>query len=425
MRVDILAIGSRGDVQPYVALGLGLGRAGYRVRMVTLGGFDELIRGHGLDHLVIAQSPQEIGKTAAGRGWADQRAGAADFLRGLNRIANALLEQGMANYWQAARDVEALIVSPLGLLIGGHIAERLQAPMIQAQLVPPVVRTRYDWTGRSNLPARLRGRIAPFVDTAFKLLNWSQLRRSTNTARQRVLGLPPLPLAEPLYALFRKRGPLLGAYSPAVAPRMPDWGDWIHVTGYWFLDDPPGWAPPEGLADFLRSGPRPLFIGFGSTPFPLPEATTELVVRAVARAGQRGVLLAGGSGLSTGRLSDQVFSLDSVPHSWLLPQVCAAVHHGGAGVTGAALRAGLPSVVVPIFADQPFWGNRLFQLGAGPRPIPAHRLNENDLTNAIRATQDGGMRSRAAALGTQIRAEDGVANAVAAFNRHMKLSTGI
>lgn len=419
MRIDILAIGSRGDVQPYIALGLGLRMAGYRVRMVTMGGFEELVRGCGLDHLVIAQSPQAIAKTAEGSGWIKKRAKPAGFLRGLLRLANTLIEEGMTTYWHACRDVEALIVSPFGLLLGGHIAERLNVPMIQAQLAPPVVRTRYNWDGSSDLRAALRGTGAACLDTTFRLLNWSQLRRSTNAARQKVLALGPLPWSEPIRALFRERTLLIGAYSPAVAPRLADWGDWIHVTGYWFLDDHSAWAPPSDLIDFLRSGPPPLFIGFGSTPFPQPETTTDIIVRAVARSGHRGVLVSGGSGLGSGRLSDEVFSLDSVPHSWLLPQVCAAVHHGGAGVTGAVLRAGLPSVAVPIFADQPFWASRLFELGVGPRPIPAQHLNENELTAAIRATADREMRRRAAGLGKKIREEDGVTRAVEVIQNHL------
>jgi sterol 3beta-glucosyltransferase len=136
------------------------------------------------------------------------------------------------------------------------------------------------------------------------------------------------------------------------------------------------------------------------------------VVQAVTTAGCRAIVVAGGSGLATGRLSPDVLSVDSVPHSWLFPRVRAAVHHGGAGVTGAALRAGLPSVVVPVFADQPFWGSRVFELGAGPRPIPARRLTADNLASAIRATTGQEIERRAAALGEQIRRENGLDRAV-------------
>src|SRR5262249_20014860 len=158
----------------------------------------------------------------------------------------------------------------------------------------------------------------------------------------KTLDLPPLPLTAPFRAEINNPALLLAAYSPAVAPRIPDWPDWIQVTGYWLLDDPPGWSPQPELADFLASGPRPVFVGCGTVPFPRPGEASELVARAVKRAGHRAIVVAGGSGLPTGELSPNVLSVDSVPHGWLFSRVCAAVHHGGAGVTGAALRAGLP-----------------------------------------------------------------------------------
>ena len=417
MRIDILAIGSRGDVQPYVALGLGLQAAGHRVRLVTLGGFEDLVGGRGLDHLSIGGSPGDIANTAAGREWIQRRGSTIGFLQGFVRVADSLIEAGIASYWQACQDVEALVSSPMGLLVGIHIAEGLRVPLIRAQLAPP-----YDWAGRRNLLTALRSDCTAFIGALFHLVLWSKLRRRTNAARAKILALPPLPLTGSSGAMDSRRLPLLAGYSPAVVPRPPNWGNWIHVTGYWFLSDPPGWVPPADLVDFLRSGPPPVFGGFGSTPFPRPEAATDLVVRALACAGQRGVLVAGGSGLPTGRLTDDVFSVDFVPHGWLFPQVCAAVHHGGAGVTGAALRAGLPSVVVPVFADQPFWGQRVFNLGAGPRPIPAKKLTKDILARALRATAGKEMRARASALGEHIRRENGVACAVKAIHQHVGLA---
>src|SRR5262245_40951114 len=120
MRIDILAIGSQGDVQPYVALGVGLQMVGYRVRVITLGGFDELVRGRGLDHLPIGDSPQDIANTAAGRDWIQRRSSVAGFVRGFVRVADSLIEDGIASCWPACQDTEAIIVSPMGLLVGGH-----------------------------------------------------------------------------------------------------------------------------------------------------------------------------------------------------------------------------------------------------------------------------------------------------------------
>ncbi|MEO8592222.1 MAG: glycosyltransferase [Candidatus Solibacter sp.] len=414
MRVDILAIGSRGDVQPYVALALGLRKAGFGARVVTLGGFEDLVGNRGMDHLAVGESPGAIAGTDAGRDWVKQRRSAGGFLQGFVRVAGPLIEQGLANYWNGPRDAEAIIVSPMGMLIGGHLAEKLGVPLIQANLAPPVLPSRYDWDGRRNWKSALGGKIFPLVHDAFHLVVWTKLRAMTNAARARVLGLAPLPASGPPGI---KRLPMLAGFSSAVVTPPPDWRDGIHVTGYWFLSDNSGWSPPNEMMNFLGSGAPPVFAGFGSTPFPQPEVATAMVVRAIERSGNRGIVLAGGSGLATGRLSSNVYSIDSAPHDWLFPRVCAAIHHGGAGVTGAALRAGLPSVVVPVFADQPFWGRRVHSLGVGPRPIPATKLTEDNLAEAIRATSSAEMRARATRLGQRIRAEDGVANAVASFSR--------
>jgi sterol 3beta-glucosyltransferase len=418
MRVDILAFGSRGDVQPYVALGRGLQSAGHQVRVVALRGVEHLVRSHGLDYVAVAPSREEIAASSHGRSWIRQRDGAAGFLRGLIPLAQSLIREGMANYWRACQDAEALVASASGLLLAVHFAEKMGLPLYRAQLAPSVP-TRYDWSGRTSYATAVVSASRDTVGAMFRLLLWQGLRNVTNRSRSEILALPPLPFEEPFRALNRRRIPLLDGYSPAVVTKPPDWGSWVHVTGYWFLDEVTGWVPPAELMEFMNSGPPPVFVGFGSTPFPQPEAATNSVVRALKRAGQRGLVVAGGSGLKVGRLADDVLSVDAVPHSWLLPKVSAAVHHGGAGVTGAAARAGLPSVVVPIFADQPFWADRVFQLGAGPRPIPAKRLSEEVLAGAIHcATTDAGMKTRAARIGAQIRAEDGVARAVEAFHQY-------
>src|SRR5262249_31336952 len=194
-------------------------------------------------------------------------------------------------------------------------------------------------------------------------------RQPVNEWRRELLHLPPLsggPLAR---QLDDRRLPILYGYSPAVLPKPPDWDERTHVTGYWFLDHLPDWRPPEGLVDFLRVGPPPVSVGFGSMRSQHPEAVTELVVEALARAGQRGILLTGWGGLRGIDRPERVFTVEAVPHDWLFPQVRAAVHHGGAGTAAAALRAGIPSVVVPFFGDQSFWGRRVAALGAGTKPI--------------------------------------------------------
>jgi UDP:flavonoid glycosyltransferase YjiC (YdhE family) len=207
--------------------------------------------------------------------------------------------------------------------------------------------------------------------------------------------------------------PILYGFSPSVIAPPPDWRGNVHVTGYWYLEAAPDWTPSPALIDFLNSGPPPVYIGFGSMSNRNPEEMAGLVIEALKRSKQRGILLSGWSGLRSSDLPDSMLMLDSVPHSWLFEHVAAVVHHGGAGTTAAGLRAGAPSVIIPFFGDQPFWGRRVAQLGVGPEPIPRKRLTVDRLTHAIqRAVTDKHMCSNAARLGARIRGEDGVARAV-------------
>jgi sterol 3beta-glucosyltransferase len=205
----------------------------------------------------------------------------------------------------------------------------------------------------------------------------------------------------------------LMGYSPHVVPHPADWPAHFHTTGYWFLDEEERWQPPAGLVDFLAAGEPPVSIGFGSMTGRDPRRLTEIVAGAVAQSGLRAVLLSGWAGLGELALPDTIYCLPGAPHSWLFPRVAAVVHHGGAGTTAAGLRAGVPSLIIPHFADQPFWGRRVHALGAGPQPIPRPKLTVDNLAAALRELVAGtGLRRQAHALARKIAQEDGVATAV-------------
>lgn len=206
--------------------------------------------------------------------------------------------------------------------------------------------------------------------------------------------------------------PISLGYSPAVVPGPKDWPDSVEVVGYWWPPMSPGWRPSPALGDFLAAGPPPVFIGFGSMGVGVGEQLGDVVTEAVRRAGVRAVVQAGWADVSAA--GDDVLLLADVPHEWLFPRVAAAVHHAGAGTTGASLRAGLPAVTVPFLADQPFWAERIHQLGAGPAPIPFAELTEDRLAAAIRAAVDHPRhRLRATELAGRLEREDGAAAVLA------------
>jgi UDP:flavonoid glycosyltransferase YjiC (YdhE family) len=238
---------------------------------------------------------------------------------------------------------------------------------------------------------------------------------------RRKAGLAPLPLREPIGGLDDRGVLSLYAFSGAVAPERIHSDRTACVTGYWFLDHDADPEPPPALLEFLARGPAPVCIGFGSMLDADPRAMSELIVQALGAAGQRGVLVGGQVASSQSPLPETVLAVGAVSHSWLFARCAAVVHHGGAGTVAAALRAGVPSVAVPHMIDQYTWGRRIHELGVGPPPLPRRKLSAQRLGEAIVATvRNPRMGERAAALGERIRAENGVANAVQAFEQHLE-----
>jgi sterol 3beta-glucosyltransferase len=241
------------------------------------------------------------------------------------------------------------------------------------------------------------------------------MRSGVNKWRQQKLGLGEY--KKSLFApVLAPDKPILYAFSPSAYPKPKEWGDFVHVTGFWFLSAPKTWQPEPELIQFLEGGEPPIYIGFGSMRSHDTEHVTRLVLAAVKQAGVRAILATGWGGLAASDVPENVFLIRSVPHDWLFSRVAAAIHHGGPGTTGASLRAGIPTFVVPfapIYSEQLFWGKRVAELGVGPEPIPIKKLTASALASAIcQLRDDKRMRERAATLGEQIRAEDGVGKAV-------------
>jgi hypothetical protein len=326
------------------------------------------------------------------------------------RAAIGFCESGLA----AARGMDMVLAGMGGLYTGLAIAEKLSLPLLQAYVVPFTPTQEFSSVLAPRLPAPLNR----FSHHLTRQLMWQGFRSADSLARKRVLGIAPAPFSGPYNASPAHGMPVLYGFSPSVIPVPSDWNGSAHVTGYWFTQEPEEWQPPASLVDFLQSGSPPVYIGFGSMSNRDPEQTADLIVQALARVKQRAVLLSGWGGLQKNNIPGSIYMIDAIPHSWLFPRVAAVVHHGGASTTAAGLRAGVPSIVIPFFGDQPFWGRRVADLGVGPKPIPRQKLTVERLVKAIReALTDEDSRQRAYRLGKQIQAEDGIASAVEILHR--------
>ncbi len=418
LRILILTLGSRGDVQPYVALGRELRERGHEVTLSTGRGFEAMIEAEGLraaplrvDVRTLVQSPQiqEAMRTFRGKvkAW---------------RASKAMLRQELDDMWQVAQAErpEVIVYHPKAF-VAPYLAQALGATAIPSFLQPGYVPTgAFLYAPRTGssigypLNKLINLGIARFIRAvlATTLRDWFSRQPAFAAA-------PPCDILGG-YAPSGSPVPRLHAFSGHLVPRPADWSAREHVTGYWFMDRAATWTPPPALEQFLASGPPPVYVGFGSMPSEDAAAMTRLVSEALTQAGQRGILAKGWGGLQIDGFSERLFMLETAAHDWLFPRCAAVVHHGGAGTTHEALRWGRPSVVCPVFADQPFWGRRVQAVGAGPAPLPQKHLSADRLAAAIVAAQQPETVAAAAEVGARIRAENGTQTAATLVEATMR-----
>ncbi len=419
MKITILAPGSRGDVQPFVALGVGLQSAGYEVRVATHTIFKALVLNSGLEFFPVVGNPLEMLDTKEVQAVIESsRALVGLAVIRLIRALKPYLTQAGTDLLAACQSADVVIYSQSSFSFGTHIAEKLKVLAIAAFVTP-----LYPTSAFPNLS--ITRDLGPFNRSTWvanDIMKWLLIRLVLNKWREEQLKIPKIPLTVNYNRIWRKeKNLILMGFSPNFLPKPKDWGDNIHVTGYWFLNRNSNWQAPSDLVDFIASGPPPIYAGFGSLKSSKPELITVSVLKAVERTKQRAVLATGWGGLKQkSNVPRNVFFVESVPHDWLFPQMSAVIHHGAAGTTASGLKAGIPSIIVPFAFDQHFWGSRVAHLGVGPKPIPFKQLSVERLENAITVSiNDQEMRRRAGTLGESIRSEDGVGRAVELIQKHL------
>ncbi len=407
-RIAMLTIGSRGDVQPFVALGKGLQAAGYEAVIGTHAAFEDFVSAHGVGFAPVAGDPLKLLERLA-----SDKAGSSmfTFIQQLNAWFADIVQDVLRDSLAACQGADLVIYAFLNPS-GPSIAEKLDVPAMAGYLMPFYTpTTAYPGVTMPESPVlrSLFNRLSHQIERIGVGMNG----RNWINPWRRSMGLQPYSYLNfnPYDSVKGRRVHTLYGYSPSLLPRPQDYPPHAHVTGYWFLDDGAAWEPPAPLQAFLDAGDPPVYVGFGSLIDRDSRHLIETVVAAVRQAGKRLLLLSGWGDLTRETLSDDVFVIKAAPHDWLFPRMSAIVHHGGAGTTAAALRSGVPSIIVPFFGDQPYWGRLVHRRQVSPRPLPASELSAERLAQALRSI-DEPMRNKAAELGVAIRAEDGVGNAV-------------
>lgn len=403
MKVTILTYGSRGDVQPFLPLSLRLMEAGHSVKLAAPARFKDFVTEWGVDFVPLAGDPHDLSRRLNDAG--------VNFIRLLRELMDHAVRTG-AEVWrqteESCRDAD-LIIHTFTHAVGAHsFAREHNLPDIHIQTFPVFTPTGdYPNVTLPDLPLRALNRFTHLLSAK---IAWWMARSGFARIRRRAGGEP-----RRLYWPFedhplRARTPILCAWSPSVLPASQDWPARTHVTGYFFANHRP-YRPPAELLSFLKVGPPPVCVSFGSMVNRQQARINEIVEEAIRQTKNRAIQLTGW-GQSPRTASSDFLYLEAAPHEWLLPHCKLLIHHGGAGTTAAGLRAGIPSIVIPFLGDQPFWGRRIYAIGAGPGPLFAKRLTVEKLTQAIRQAESEPVRRRAHRIGQQIESEDGAGRAL-------------
>ncbi len=422
MKVLITTIGTRGDVQPYLALAVGLKSAGHEVVICTCPRFKSLIIDYGIAFEPLDDGLLELLDSPLGRDIIGSLNGVLGVICSTAKLAKQIApmhRQVVADSWAAMHKQQPDIILYHPKIFCAPAFSALQkVPIVLTMLCPLHVPTeRTPMFG----PRLKTNRVVRYFNRAsYRLAHWlidKVTRRfmrnwrtqydpnnvSNNASQTQVSATQPIPV--------------IHAYSKAVSSRPNDWPLHASISGYWFLPNAPSeqspWQPNQELEQFLSAGQPPVYFGFGSMASSDTQKTSELILAAIEKTGIRAVISTGWGGIDSVQQSSNIHVLDYAPHDWLFPKMAAVVHHGGAGTTAAGLRAGCPTIICPFGLDQPFWGRCVAELGAGVAPIAQKDLTAEKLANAISSVlADASFAEAAKRIANAINSEDGIATAI-------------
>lgn len=404
MKITMIAIGSTGDVRPYMLLGQELHERGHEVTIAAFAPFETMIQEAGLSFYPLSGDIVDL----MGRLLQPDAVGVSylvEFEKGIRDIAPVLLDDLL----HCADGAEALVCTFFGSMFYS-IAEKYDIPCIQTQYFPmdpcsdmPISSAPFRKLGKWwNV---LSYRIGYLLISTLEHRYLSTWRKENDMRRRHVC-------ARPDYVSSGQTVPVIYAISPSLVPRPKAWRDNIHMSGFWWNEHVQPYTPSAELKAFLQAGEKPVYIGFGSMVSGDMTELSQIIQEAVALSGVRAVVALGWGQKEAAVPNEHIFYVDSVPHDWLFPRMAGAVHHGGAGTTASSLRHGLPTLIVPFGGDQPFWGDRVFAAGCGPRPIPREKLTAELLAESLSLLlHTPEYVASAARIGEKLRHEHGCATA--------------
>ncbi|KAG7041707.1 glycosyltransferase family 28 domain-containing protein [Colletotrichum scovillei] len=446
LNIAIHIVGSRGDVQPFIPIAQLLMKEpyGHRVRICTHPVFKDFVESNGVEFFSIGGDPEALmaymvknpgllpSRESVKAGDIKQRRKEmAEIINGAWRscieAGDGMGERTTAATVLNADDLfvaDAIIANPPSMA-HIHCAEKLGIPLHMVFTMP--------WCPTQAFHHPLASMSYGEADTSaanylsfimMELLTWQGLGDLINKFRTQTLGLDHISPLWGCQLLPRLRVPYTFLWSESLIPKPADWDSHINITSFSFLPLADKYTPPADLTAFLEAGPPPIYIGFGSIVVDDPKALTQLIFKAVEQAGVRAIVSKGWGGVGGGDdVPDNVYLIGNCPHDWLFKRVSAVVHHGGAGTSAAGIACGRPTVVVPFFGDQPFWGQMIACAGAGPAPVPFKEMTAETLAASITFALKPEVQVAVQQMAERIAEEDGAGDTARDIQERLALDT--
>ena len=422
MKITLITNGSRGDVEPYVALAEGLRDSGHVVTIATEARYEPFILERGLNFFSIPGDTYAAINSPEGHKALNKKNNTGSFFNHLTNASAPMATDIILKCLEACKNADHIICTHFSLHSAYFLSQQLGIPYTMASVIPMVRCATGEFHNMMFppppewLPAFIRKPYNSFSHNTVNDLWWKSYKSLYTHAWKKACGLT-LSTTDPLKTAW---APLsLFGFSQYMLQRPSNWRPHQHVCGYWFLKENSNWNPSADLETFIHEGSQPIYIGFGSMNNSMLKngEVEKLMLDTVAATKQRAVILAQGLNFEQGKIADNIFATGPVPFKYLFPKMRLLVHHGGAGTTALGLQAGIPSVLTPLIVDQRFWSWRVEKLNVGPAPLHWHTLTAAKLSNAINTwADDQPAKNRAVELGKKLDQETGVENTVKIFN---------
>ncbi|HYE81934.1 MAG TPA: glycosyltransferase [Clostridia bacterium] len=409
MRVTFLTLGTRGDVQPYLALAKELIKNGHEALVCTGGSFKKFIQENGVEFYEAAADLMAMLESEEGRKVFNGGSfNIFKMLRYAKEVITPAYRKSMSDFLEASKGSDIIVYHPKALG-AADIAEHLRILCISMPPVPIL----FPITEFPNFVIASKRNLGPVLNKlTYKAtaLAESSYMKDINEFRKDSLKLPERKAGELTFKVNDRDIPIIYPISPYIFREVESWKDRVYVSGFFFMDIGET-KLDEKLEDFIIKGRKPIVVSFSSMPLKNPEVFKEKLVKALKETGNRAVILTGTSGMSFDN-EENIFAVEKAPHRLIFRQAKGIIHHGGAGTMSEALLSGAPQLIMPFTTDQPFWAYQLYSKGYTMKPLKEKNLEISDLVKAFKEMDSVKYIEKAKAIQSKIEKENGLQNAV-------------